>query len=235
MTNVNRAEDARETIQKKRKYENTDTEDKETERLKERKVQKVDTKEQKLEKIKAVLKDLSSQIGENLSVTLEKGATETQEEQEIELHMSEGEVITMERKDQVDRKSKSSSSSSSSSSSFSCSSDCCVAKAEISKKGEMSKTEERSEKDINASASSSDVRYVISEIDVHLQYLQECQENIVVLNVGGSKNETSKTTLRADPSSIFALMLQPNSAFRPCNNIFSFDRDSTHFKIILNY
>ena len=99
----------------------------------------------------------------------------------------------------------------------------------------MSKTEERSEKDINASASSSDVRYVISEIDVHLQYLQECQENIVVLNVGGSKNETSKTTLRADPSSIFALMLQPNSAFRPCNNIFSFDRDSTHFKIILNY
>ena len=72
MTNVNRAEDARETIQKKRKYKNTDTEDKETERLKERKVQKVDTKEQKLEKIKAVLKDLSSQIGENLSVTLEE-------------------------------------------------------------------------------------------------------------------------------------------------------------------
>ena len=88
---------------------------------------------------------------------------------------------------------------------------------------------------MNASASSSDVRYVISEIDAHLQYLQECQENIVVLNVGGSKFETSKTTLRADPSSIFALMLQPNSAFRPCNNIFSFDRDPAHFKIILNY
>ena len=88
---------------------------------------------------------------------------------------------------------------------------------------------------MNASASSSDVRYVISEIDAHLQYLQECQENIVVLNVGGSKFETSKTTLRADPSSIFALMLHPNSAFRPCNNIFSFDRDPAHFKIILNY
>ena len=92
MTNVSREEDARETIQKKRKYKNTDIEDKETERLKERKVQKVDTKEQKLEKIKAVLKDLSSQIGENLSVTLDKGVAETQEEQEIELHVSEGEV-----------------------------------------------------------------------------------------------------------------------------------------------
>ena len=82
--------------------------------------------------------------------------------------------------------------------------------------------------------SSSDVRYVISEIDAHLQYLQECQENIVVLNAGGSKFETSKTTLRADPSSIFALMLQSNSAFHPCNNIFSSDGDPAHFKIILN-
>ena len=85
MTNVSRVEDARETIQKKRKYKNTDTEGKENESLKERKVQKVDTKEQKLEKIKAVLTDLSSQIGENLSITLEKEVAETQEEQKIEL------------------------------------------------------------------------------------------------------------------------------------------------------
>lgn len=130
MTNVSRVEDARETIQKKRKYKNTDTEGKENESLKERKVQKVDTKEQKLEKIKAVLTDLSSQIGENLSITLEKEVAETQEEQKIELHVSESEVVTMEIIDQVDRKSKSSSSSPSSSSSSSCSSDCCVAKAE---------------------------------------------------------------------------------------------------------
>lgn len=56
-----------------------------------------------------------------------------------------------------------------------------------------------------------------------------------MLNIGGVRFETSKNTLRADPSSVFALMLNNNSAFRPCKNVYTFDRDPAHFKIILNY
>lgn len=73
------------------------------------------------------------------------------------------------------------------------------------------------------------------EMETFLKYLQDTQENVVILNIGGQKYETSKNTLRADPSSVFAMMLKPDSPFRPSKNIYFFDRDPSHFKIILNY
>jgi len=72
-------------------------------------------------------------------------------------------------------------------------------------------------------------------VDTFLQSLQDIQESQVILNIGGMKFETSKVTLRADPTSVFALMQNPNSQFRPCNNIYFFDRDPAHFRIILGY
>lgn len=72
-------------------------------------------------------------------------------------------------------------------------------------------------------------------VDTFLQSLQDIQESQVILNIGGMRFETSKVTLRADPTSVFAMMQNPNSQFRPCNNIFFFDRDPAHFKIILGY
>ena len=71
--------------------------------------------------------------------------------------------------------------------------------------------------------------------DTFLQSLRDIQESQVILNIGGMKFETSKVTLRADPTSVFALMQNPNSQFRPCNNIYFFDRDPAHFRIILGY
>jgi hypothetical protein len=65
--------------------------------------------------------------------------------------------------------------------------------------------------------------------------LQPTQEHKVLLNIGGVKYETSKVTLRNDPASVFSLMLLPNSPFRPNGNVFFFDRDPCHFRIILGY
>lgn len=52
---------------------------------------------------------------------------------------------------------------------------------------------------------------------------------------GGIMVEKSKNTLRADPSCILALMLQPLSPFYPSNNVYFDDRDPAHFKIILYF
>ena len=75
----------------------------------------------------------------------------------------------------------------------------------------------------------------LDEVDVFLQALQPTQEHKVWLNIGGVKYETSKVTLRNDPASVFSLMLLPNSPFRPSGNVFFFDRDPSHFRIILGY
>ena len=68
-----------------------------------------------------------------------------------------------------------------------------------------------------------------------LSSCQAIQEERVVLNIGGTCFQTSKVTLRADPTSVFAVMLLPQSPFRPNTNTYFFDRDPAHFRFILNY
>jgi hypothetical protein len=72
-------------------------------------------------------------------------------------------------------------------------------------------------------------------VDTFLQSLQDIHESQVILCIGGMKFETSNVTLRADPTSVFSLMQNPNTPFRPCSNIYFFDRDPAHFRIILGY
>jgi hypothetical protein len=63
---------------------------------------------------------------------------------------------------------------------------------------------------------------------------QEIQEERLIFNIGGTHFQTSKVVMRADPTSLFSLMLLPKSPFRP-NSTYFFDRDPAHFRIILNY
>ena len=64
---------------------------------------------------------------------------------------------------------------------------------------------------------------------------QRVQEESVVLNIGGQCFSTSRVTLGADTSSLFGLLLRKNCPMRPHRNTYFFDRDPSHFKIILNY
>ncbi|CAC5392819.1 unnamed protein product [Mytilus coruscus] len=198
-----------------------------------------ETKEQKLKKIKDVLQDLMSENGETITICLEPEADKTEGEsqilEEVELHVSEKEVSTLEKADKS-QKSSSSSTTSSGSSSSSSSSSGTVKK---STPGSMSQkaenvvvepldTEIEPIRNVEFSAKT-------ELVETFLQSLQDTQENTRTLNVGGMKVETSKNTLRADPSCVFALMLQPLSPLRPSNNVYCFDRDPANFKIILNY
>ena len=58
----------------------------------------------------------------------------------------------------------------------------------------------------------------------------------VVLNVGGTRFECSRESLVKDPKSLFAELFREESAVKPSlGNQYFFDRDPTHFRIILNY
>lgn len=68
--------------------------------------------------------------------------------------------------------------------------------------------------------------------------LQQVQEERVILNIGGQVFQTSAVTLRADPTSLFGVMLREGCPLRPSRNTYStyfFDRDPAHFRFILNY
>ena len=65
--------------------------------------------------------------------------------------------------------------------------------------------------------------------------LQQSQEGRVILNIGGQCFQTSRVTLMADPTSMFALMLRKGCPLRPSRNTYFIDRDPSHFKFILNY
>lgn len=81
----------------------------------------------------------------------------------------------------------------------------------------------------------SDAPIYSSVVRSALKSCQDAQDEKVMLNIGGSLFQTSKVSLRADPSSLFALMLLPQSPFKPNANTYFFDRDPAHFRIILNY
>ena len=69
-----------------------------------------------------------------------------------------------------------------------------------------------------------------------LRHLQRTREEAVILRVGGRDLHTAMVTLRADPTSVFAGMMNRNSPFRPCGrSTYYIDRDPSHFRLNLNY
>ena len=131
MTDKKKA-DARKWIDGKRKAREESSQEKENEHPVNKKAKTLETKEEKFQKIKSVLRDLSSEIGENLNVTFDLVEEKEKEPvQEIALAVSETEVRTLQeskakkvekRKEHGSVKSGSSCSSSSTSSSSSSSS-----------------------------------------------------------------------------------------------------------------
>ncbi|MEW8544967.1 MAG: BTB/POZ domain-containing protein, partial [Candidatus Thiodiazotropha sp.] len=68
------------------------------------------------------------------------------------------------------------------------------------------------------------------------QFYQRIQEKRVLLNIGGKIFQTSRVTLKADPTSVFAVMFRRGCPFRPyARDTYYFDRDPSHFRFILNY
>ena len=55
------------------------------------------------------------------------------------------------------------------------------------------------------------------------------------MNIGGQLIVTSELTLRVVPNSLFGLMFAEGCPLRPSNRMFRFDRDPSHFHIILMY
>ena len=72
-----------------------------------------------------------------------------------------------------------------------------------------------------------------------LKKLQEIQEERIILEVGNQQFHTSRVTMRADPHSLFAMLCRKDCPFRPSTSYgrptYYFDRDSSHFRFILNY
>ncbi|KAL0086540.1 BTB/POZ protein [Phycomyces blakesleeanus] len=62
------------------------------------------------------------------------------------------------------------------------------------------------------------------------------QEERIKLNVGGQYFETSLSTLRRDPNSMLAAMFSGNGMIsRDPDGSYFIDRDSTYFRLVLNY
>jgi hypothetical protein len=59
----------------------------------------------------------------------------------------------------------------------------------------------------------------------------------IKLNVGGQLFETSLSTLRRDPNSTLAAMFDGHSCISPdeTDGSYFIDRDSTYFRLVLNY
>jgi len=67
---------------------------------------------------------------------------------------------------------------------------------------------------------------------------QASMNDILVLNVGGTKFETTRQTLLHDPASMLAKMFDPVSPLQPGvmrDGAYFLDRDPVHFRIVLNY
>lgn len=75
---------------------------------------------------------------------------------------------------------------------------------------------------------------------VKLAEWSDIQAGRVVLDIGGTRFLTSKTTLRADPGSLLCAMVRQGSPMRPWRvddgtPVYFLDRDPAHFRHILNY
>ena len=70
----------------------------------------------------------------------------------------------------------------------------------------------------------------IIEREKLINYLNQQQQNRVILNVGGMRFETTTETLRRDSESMFSYITA-----LPNGSTYFIDRDGIHFRIILNY
>lgn len=69
-----------------------------------------------------------------------------------------------------------------------------------------------------------------------IKEIRKFQEEKIKLNVGGQLFETSLTTLRKDPNSMLSKMFSEGSTIKPdVDNSYFIDRDSTYFRLVLNY
>ena len=94
-----------------------------------------------------------------------------------------------------------------------------------------------------ATAARVNVRRDIAASVLHtkLENLYERQTGRVVLDVGGKRFYTSRAALSTDPACLLNAMLQPGSPMNYLRMdefncpVYYFDRDPTHFRLILNY
>ena len=93
----------------------------------------------------------------------------------------------------------------------------------------------RSDDSISSVSMAIVTEHMDSVVHSMLTSCQKIREERLILNIGGTHFQTSKVVMRTDPTSLFSLMLLPQSPFRPNNNTYFFDRDPAHFRIILNY
>ncbi|KAI8073478.1 BTB/POZ protein [Gilbertella persicaria] len=93
---------------------------------------------------------------------------------------------------------------------------------------------------------SNDIQVHQHQLDIQQQHFEKEKELIreirtfqnekVKLNVGGQLFETSLTTLRKDPNSMLATMFGEHSQMIPdADDSYFIDRDSTYFRLVLNY
>ncbi|KAI8369053.1 hypothetical protein BD560DRAFT_397873 [Blakeslea trispora] len=69
-----------------------------------------------------------------------------------------------------------------------------------------------------------------------IKEIHQFRDEKVKLNVGGQLFETSLSTLRKDPNSMLASMFGEDSKIMPdADNSYFIDRDSTYFRLVLNY
>ena len=194
----------------------------------------------KIEHLKTVWSDLSSVRSVVVSEKGDGASGGTKEPESLSRKQEEKEVREARNTCKSVVSSKSSRSRSSSSCSTCSSSSSSSVKSVKSVKSKVSKKTNSTviSKAVSQHVREESVEHIVAsdnaynEVDVFLQALQDTQEQLILLNVGGVHFETRKVTLRADPSRVFSLVLIPNSSFRPSGNVYFFDRDPSHFRII---
>jgi len=71
--------------------------------------------------------------------------------------------------------------------------------------------------------------------DDHLLHLKHVQDSQVITSIGGTEFMASKATMKSDRNSLLARIFDPDSPFTTRGGKYFFDRDSHHFRLILNY
>ena len=93
------------------------------------------------------------------------------------------------------------------------------------------KAEKAVERNLERESTDAEVQKKIKR-DEMLAYLKASQDNRVLLNIGGTRFETSESTLKQDPESLFFLLFSKDT---PNRDNYFIDRDPAHFRLILNY
>ena len=93
------------------------------------------------------------------------------------------------------------------------------------------KAEKAVERNLERESMDAEVQKKIKR-DEMLAYLKASQDNRVMLNIGGTRFETSESTLKQEPESLFFLLFSKDT---PNRDNYFIDRDPAHFRLILNY